>query len=67
MNERDENIYKHLMERYKFHLDANGYYRTNHDDNLEAYRGYRNSIEYPLVYNESFNRILPIIYTILSR
>jgi len=67
MNERDENIYKHLMARYKFHWDANQYYRTNHDENLEYYRGYRNSLDYPLVYNESFNRILPIIYTILSR
>src|SRR5210317_2088280 len=67
MNERDEAIYKHLMERYKFHWDANTYYRTNHDENLEYYRGYRNSLDYPLVYNENFNRILPIIYTILSR
>ena len=67
MNERDENIYKHLMERYKFHWDANTYYRTNHDENLEYYRGYRNAADYPLVYNENFNRILPIIYTILSR
>lgn len=67
MNERDEKIYKHLMERYKFHWDANQYYRTNHDENLEYYRGYRNAADYPLVYNENFNRILPIIYTILSR
>ena len=67
MNKRDEKIYKHLMERYKFQWDANSYYRTNHDENLEAYRGYRDQSEYPLVYNESFNRILPIIYTILSR
>jgi len=67
MNRRDEEIYKHLMERYKFHWDANQYYRTNHDENLEYYRGYRNAAKYPLIYNENFNRILPIIYTILSR
>lgn len=67
MNQRDDRIFKHLMERYKFHWDANQYYRTLHDENLEYYRGYRNAADYPLVYNENFNRILPIIYTILSR
>ena len=67
MNERDENIFKHLMERYKFHWDANQYARSNYNEDLEYYRGYRNSADYPLAYNESFNRILPIIHTILSR
>ncbi|MFX0194533.1 MAG: hypothetical protein ACFFCW_00300 [Candidatus Hodarchaeota archaeon] len=67
MNQRDERIFKHFMERYKFHWDKNQYYRTNHDENLEYYRGYRNTADYPLAYNENFNRILPIIYTILSR
>lgn len=67
MNKRDEAIFSHFMERYKFHWDANQYYRTGHDENLEYYRGYRNAGDYPLAYNETFNRILPIIYTILSR
>ena len=67
MNERDEKVFRHLMERYKFHWDKNQYYRTQHDENLEYYRGYRNTADYPLAYNENFNRILPIIYTILSR
>jgi len=58
MNKRDEKVFKHLMERYKFQWDANQYYRTNHDENLEYYRGYRNSSDDPLVYNENFNRIL---------
>ena len=67
MNQRDDKIFRHLMERYKMHWDKNQYYRTLHDENLESYRGYRNTADYPLVYNENFNRILPIIYTILSR
>ena len=67
MNQRDEAIFKHFMQAYKFHWDKNQYYRTQHDENLEYYRGYRNTADYPLAYNENFNRILPIIYTILSR
>lgn len=67
MNERDENIFKHFMMRYKEHWDKNSYARSNYDEDLEYYRGYRNSADYPLAYNESFNRILPIIHTILSR
>ena len=67
MNDRDEAIFKHLMERYKFQWDKNEYARTQHDESLEYYRGYRNPVDFPLAYNENFNRILPIIHTILSR
>uniref|UniRef100_A0A6H1ZVE3 Portal protein n=1 Tax=viral metagenome TaxID=1070528 RepID=A0A6H1ZVE3_9ZZZZ len=67
MNERDDKIFKHMMQKYKFLWDANQYARTNYDTDLEYYRGYRNAADYPLAYNESFNRILPIIHTILSR
>lgn len=67
MNKRDEALFSHFMERYKYHWDANQYYRTEHDICLEYYRGYRNRVDYPLAYNENFNRILPIIHTILSR
>ena len=67
MNKRDDAIFKHLMERYKFHWDHNQYYRTEYDECLEYYRGYRNTSDYPLVYADNFNRILPIISTILSR
>lgn len=67
MNERDETIFKHLMLKYKEHWDLNQYARTNYDSDLEYYRGYRNTADYPLAYNENFNRILPIIFTILAR
>ena len=52
---------------YKDQWDRNEYARTNHDSALEYYLGYRNPNRYPLAFNESFNRLLPLIYTILSR
>jgi hypothetical protein len=67
MNERDEELFKYLMLRYKEHWDMNQYARTNYDDDLTYYRGYRDASLYPLAYNTNHNRILPIIYTILSR
>ena len=67
MNKRDEPIFKYLMQQYKNQYDLNGYNRTDYDENLESYMGYRNAQQYPLEFNESFNKILPIVYTILSR
>jgi hypothetical protein len=67
MNKKDEAIFKSLMARYKDQWDRNQYNRTNYDEDLEYYLGYRDESTYPLAFNESFNRILPIIYTILSR
>jgi len=67
MNKKDEAVFKHLMAMYKEYWDKNQYYRDNHDEDLEYYVGYRNQQKYPLAFNENFNRILPIIYTILSR
>jgi hypothetical protein len=67
MNKRDDAIFKSLMTRYAHQWDLNQYNRTNYDEDLEYYTGYRNPQNYPLAFNESFNRILPIIYTILAR
>jgi hypothetical protein len=67
MNIREQEIFKLLMKAYKDQWDRNQYARTNNDSDLQAYVGYRNRALYPLAYNESFNKILPIIYTILSR
>jgi len=66
MNKRDEPIFKHLMQQYKNQYDLNGYNRTDYDENLESYTGYRNPQQYPLAFNESFNKILPIIYSTLA-
>lgn len=67
MNQREERIFKFLMPRYKAQYDANDYYRNGHDEDTEFYLAYRNPNDYPLAYNESFPRILPTIYTLLSR
>ena len=67
MNRRDEAIYRDVMRRYKEQYDRNQYARTNYDEDLEYYRGYRNHADYPLAYNENFNRILPIVQTLMSR
>ena len=67
VSERELAIFKALMQRYKSQWDMNQKTRSNYDEDLEYYLGYRNPDNYPLAFNESFNRILPIIYTILSR
>ena len=64
---KEDKLFKDIMKAYKRQYDQNQYYRERHDEDLEYYQGYRNHNDYPLVYNESHNRILPIIYTILSR
>jgi len=67
MSKRDDDVLKFFLARYKDQYDRNSYARSNYDEDLTYYRGHRNAGDYPLVYNENFNRILPIIHTILSR
>ncbi len=67
MNKREKDIFRYVMKIYKDQWDRNQYARDNYDDELEYYLGYRNHQDYPLAYNEVFNRILPLIYTRLSR
>lgn len=67
MNQREEEIFRYAMKVYKDQWDRNQYNRDNYDEDIEYYLGYRNASKYPLAYNETFNRILPLIYTILSR
>lgn len=67
MNKRDEEIFKHLLTRYKDQWDRNDYARRNYDEDLEYYQGYRNPSDYPLAYNIVYNRLLPIVYQLLSR
>jgi len=67
MNKKETDIFKYLMEMYKHQWDLNQYNRTNYDEDIEHYVGYRDHGKYPLAYNESFNRILPIVNSILSR
>jgi len=67
MNKKEREIFRYIMALYKDYWDRNQYNRTNYDEDLEYYTGYRNKNEYPLAYNEVFNRILPIVQTLLAK
>jgi len=67
MNTKEREIFKYLLKAYKHQWDANAYNRTNYNSDLESYLGHRNPENYPLAYNESFNKVLPIIYSLMSR
>jgi len=67
MNKKEQEIFRYIMKLYKDNWDRNQYNRTNYDEDLEYYLGYRNEAKYPLAYNEVFNRILPIVYQLLSK
>lgn len=67
MQKKEQEIFRYLMGLYKDYWDRNQYNRTNYDEDLEYYLGYRNEAKYPLAYNEVFNRVLPIVYTLLSK
>ncbi len=67
MTAKEREIFRHLMARYKDQWNRNQYNRTNYDGDLEKYLGYRDPSKYPLAYSESFNKILPSIYSILAR
>jgi len=67
MNKKESELFKFIMARYKKQHDENDYYRRDHDEALEYYQSYKNPYDEPLAYNDSFNRILPIIYTYLQR
>ena len=67
MNKKETEIFKYVMKLYADNWNRNQYNRTNYDEDLEYYLGYRNENKYPLAYNEVFNRILPIVHTLLSK
>jgi len=67
MNRREEEIFKYLLKAYKDNWDRNDYARSNYDEDLEYYQGYRNVNDYPLAYNVVYNRLLPIVYQLLAR
>jgi len=67
MNLKEQEIFKRVLARYKDQWDLNTYARSNYDSDLVAYHGYRNDSNYPLAYNESFMKVMPIIYTLMSQ
>jgi len=67
MTNREFECFSHFLKAYKHQWDMNDYARENYDEDLEYYLSYRNTADYPLSYNMSFNKLLPRIFTVLSR
>jgi hypothetical protein len=67
MNKIEKEAYNYFSQSYTRLKDLNQPYRDNFDDYDEYYRGYRESSKYPMAYNYSFNKIISVIYTVLSR
>ena len=67
MTKNEKRAFRHFIKAYKHQYDLNSYARSNYDEDLEFYTGYRPQNRYPLPYSESFNKLLPKIQTILSK
>ena len=67
MTDREFECFSHFLKAYKHQWDLNDYARDNYDEDLEYYLSYRNTQDFPLAYNMSFNKLLPRIFTVLSR
>lgn len=67
MNKNEKTAFEYFMPQWKHQWDLNRYYRDWYNEDLEYYRGYRNSLNYPYTYNISFNKLLPRVMTVMSR
>jgi len=67
MTKRQKEAYSYFYESYQLLKDLNQPYRDKFDTYDEFYRGYREDSDYPFAYNYSYHKIIPIIYTVLSR
>ena len=67
MTKKELEAFKFFLSQWKNNWDLNQYYRTWYDTDLEYYRGYKQPYTSPLAYDLSFNKLMPRIYTVLSR
>ncbi len=67
MNKLEIEGYEYFLSSYHRLKDLNTPYRAKFDIFDEFYRGYRDGNNYPMAYNYTFNKVIPVIYTILSR
>ena len=67
MTRQERECFEHSLLVYKHNWDLNSYYRTQYDEDLEYYLGYRDADEYPLSYNMSFPKLTPRVMVALSR
>jgi hypothetical protein len=67
MTNREFECFSHFLKAYKHQWDMNQYARDNYDEDIEYYLSYRDNNDFPMAYNMSFNKLLPRIFTVLSR
>ena len=62
-----QEAYSYFMQAYGRLKELAGPYRDKWDEYDEHYRGYRHDNRYPFAYNYAYNKMVPTIYTMLSR
>ena len=62
----EEEAFSYFTQTYSRLKNLNKPYHDKFDTYDEFYGGYRSDTKYPFAYNYSFNKIIPVIYTILS-
>lgn len=62
----EEEAYSYFIQEYDRLKKLNAPYRDKFDEYDEYYSGYINKNKYPMTYNGSYNKVLPIIYQILE-
>lgn len=67
MNTSEKEAFSYFSQTYHRLKTLNQPYRDKFDKYDEYYRGYREKTKYPFAYNYSMKKIIPVIYTILSR
>jgi len=67
MSKKDKEAYSFFCSSYQRLKDLNQPYRSKFDIYDELYRGYREDTDYPFAYNHSYHKVIPVIYTVLSR
>jgi hypothetical protein len=60
-------LYNHFYKAFDHQWKLNQYYRTQYDEDIEYYVGYRPEEDYPLAFNMTFPLLLPRITNMLSR
>jgi len=61
MTKKEREAYNYFIQEYHRLKNLNQPYRNQFNDYIEYYRGYVDKTRYPMAYNYSYNKILPII------
>lgn len=61
MTKKEKEAYNYFIQEYQRLKNLNQPYRDKFNDYIEYYRGYVDKSKYPMAYNYSYNKVLPII------